>query len=359
VTWRSTQLSTPSHNENIPSGYRNEPAALSRRGSAAGLSRPALDAPAPTLGIMTFRRRLIVMATMTLVMAGCSERDEQATVSVSEQSIVPSSTPPSSVVPPTSPTTTPATTAPSTGTTSPTVMPTLGNPQPDWLGTIELVLREGEDNGVAQATPRELVDRQLWTEDVLAPPRGADFVSSMQTPPPPGVLARSTWRAECPVRVEDLTYAQVSFVGFDGLFHTGEFILHRDFAARVVDIFEVLHATAFPIEEMRVTTQEAVDAHPTGDSNNTSSFVCRPAVNSGRWSRHAHGGAIDINPFHNPYVKGDLVIPELATAYLDRNRDVPGLITSEIEAMFSELGWGWGGNWSSASDWMHFSDTGG
>ncbi len=115
----------------------------------------------------------------------------------------------------------------------------------------------------------------------------------------------------------------------------------------------------FPIEEMHVTTQEAMDAPPTGDSNNTSSFVCRPAVNSGMWSRHAHGGAIDINPFHNPYVKGDLVIPELASAYLDRERELPGMITSEIEVLFAGIDWGWGGNWNSSSDWMHFSDTGG
>ena len=224
---------------------------------------------------------------------------------------------------------------------------------------MELELRPGEDNGISQPTPPELLDRQLWTTDVLPAPVDDSFVSNITTPPPNDVVARSSWRADCPVPLKDLSYVQVSFVGFDGLFHTGELIVHKDFAEGVVEIFDVVHEMRFPIEEMRVTTQEAVDAHPTGDSNNTSSFVCRPAVNSGAWSRHAHGGAIDINPFHNPYVKGDLVIPELATAYLDRERDVPGMITAEIEAMFSELGWGWGGDWSSASDWMHFSDTGG
>lgn len=222
-----------------------------------------------------------------------------------------------------------------------------------------LPLRPGESNGVAQPTPPELVDRQLWTTDTLAPPPSEVFVSSMESPPPADVVARSTWRAECPVALDELTYTQVSFFGFDGAFHTGEMIVHNDFAAGVVDIFAELHARRFPIEEMMVTTQAAVDADPTGDSNNTSSFVCRPSVNSNRWSRHAHGGAIDINPFHNPYVKGDLVLPELASAYLERDRDVPGMITSDITAMFTEMGWGWGGDWNSASDWMHFSDTGG
>ena len=260
----------------------------------------------------------------------------------------------------TSTTTTTTTTTTTSVAVSTTTEPVrTGSAPPAWLGTRELPLRSGETNGIAQPTPAEFVDRQLWTEDVLPPPSNDVFVSSVTTPPPPDVVARSTWREECPVAREDLSYAQVSFVGFDGLFHTGEFILHREITPDVVEIFRELHAMEFPIEEMRVTTQEAVDAHPTGDSNNTSSFVCRPAVNSGNWSRHAHGGAIDINPFHNPYVKGDLVLPELASAYLDRDRDVPGMITPEVEALFATIGWGWGGDWSSASDWMHFSDTGG
>jgi hypothetical protein len=212
---------------------------------------------------------------------------------------------------------------------------------------------------VAQPTPLGLTDRRLWTDDVFLPPAYEAFESVVSTPVPKSVVARSTWRDECPVSLEDLAYAQVSFYGFDGLFHTGELVVRRDVVDDVVTVFEELHRTLFPIEEIRVTTQEAVDAPPTGDSNNTSSFVCRPAVNSGAWSRHAHGGAIDINPFHNPYVKGDLVIPELASAYLDRDRELPGMITPEIEVLFADFDWGWGGNWNSSSDWMHFSDTGG
>lgn len=248
-----------------------------------------------------------------------------------------------------------------TTTTAPTtsVLIRLGSPRPSWLGSRVLPLRPGEDNGVAQPTPVELTIRRLWTDDALPPPPSDVFESMVSTPVPASVLARSTWREECPVSLDDLAYAQVSFYGFDGLFHTGELIIHHDVVDDLVRVFEELHQMRFPIEEMRVTTQEAVDGPPTGDSNNTSSFVCRAAVNSGSWSRHAHGGAIDINPFHNPYVKGDLVIPELASAYLDRERELPGMITPEIEGLFADFDWGWGGNWNSSSDWMHFSDTGG
>jgi len=242
--------------------------------------------------------------------------------------------------------------------TATTIVQRLGAAPPDWLGTRLLPLRPGEHNGVAQTTPPELIDRQLWTDDKLAPPVGDVFVSQITSPPPAEVLARSTWREECPRPIDELAYAQVSFFGFDGLFHTGEFIVGIEHVEDLVGIFAELHAMRFPIEQMIVTTQEAVDAHPTGDSNNTSSFVCRQAVNSGSWSRHALGGAIDINPFHNPYVKADLVIPELASAYLDRGDERNGMVTPGIVELFAEIGWGWGGNWNSASDWMHFSDNG-
>ena len=86
--------------------------------------------------------------------------------------------------------------------------------------------------------------------------------------------------------------------------------------------------------------------------------MCRTSVGSSNWSRHAFGGAVDINPFHNPYVKGDLVLPELASAYIDRENVRPGMITDEVVALFSDIGWGWGGEWQSVDDWMHFSDTG-
>jgi hypothetical protein len=29
-----------------------------------------------------------------------------------------------------------------------------------------------------------------------------------------------------------------------------------------------------------------------------------------------------------------------------------------VTGAFADLGWGWGGNWSSLKDWMHFSRSG-
>lgn len=208
-----------------------------------------------------------------------------------------------------------------------------------------------------ELTADDLLDRRLETFDVLVPPVDEVFVSMIEAPAPTDVIARSTWHGECPVAATDLAYAQVSFFGFDGEFHTGELLVHRDFAADIVDILARMHEVRFPIEEMSVVSPHDL-ANPTAEENNTSVFTCRRTISGGRWSRHAYGDAIDINPFHNPYVSSSRVIPELATAYVDRERQVPGLIDAEIRSMFADIGWGWGGNWNSVKDWMHFSATG-
>ncbi len=235
-----------------------------------------------------------------------------------------------------------------------------GQPRPGWIGTGELPFVPGQaDPGVTVAgVPEALEDRRFWSPEHLAPPPNDVFLSSVETPPPPNVVARSTWNPECPVALDDLGYAQVSFFGFDGLFHTGEFIAHADHIDGMVEIFALMHERRFPIEEMVVTSTSDLTAHPSGDINNTGAFVCRRTVGSTRWSQHAFGLAIDINPFHNPYIKGDTVIPHLAQAYLDRERDVPGMVNAEIVSMFADIGWEWGGNWRTARDWMHFSENG-
>jgi hypothetical protein len=229
---------------------------------------------------------------------------------------------------------------------------------PAWLGTRPLPT--GKDGyGIANGTPPELRDRRFVTVDLLAPPRDGVFHSKV-VPVTPDVAQRSTWSKGCPVTLEDLRYVTVTFRGFDGRAHTGELLVNRKVAADVVTVFRRLFAANFPIERMRITTTEERDAVPTGDGNNTAGFTCRSAVGTTAWSEHAYGLAIDVNPFQNPYVKGSLVLPELATVYAARNRGLPGMITpsSPVVSAFTSVGWGWGGSWHSSKDFMHFSLTG-
>jgi hypothetical protein len=304
-------------------------------------------------------RRTVPIAAVSvaaMLAAGCST----AADGTSPAAAAPAAVTTTRIVAPTTTTTTVTTTTSpppaTTGTTTTTPSPFA---RPDWLGTRPLPLR-ADEHGEVQPTPPELVDRRLETPDVLPPPRDAEFAFTVG-PIPPDVLARSSWTEECPVTVDELAYLTVSHYGFDGEFHTGEIIINAAVAEDVVEVFRRLHEARFPIEQMRVITKEEIDAPPTGDWNDTTSFVCRPAVGSGNWSWHAYGLAIDINPFHNPYEKGDLVLPELASAYVDRSDLRDGMIEpgDVVTEAFAAIGWQWGGNWRTLKDWMHFSRNGG
>lgn len=231
--------------------------------------------------------------------------------------------------------------------------------RPAWLGTRVLPLRP-DGFGEIQPTPPELDDRRLPPPDTgLATPATAEFTATVG-PVPDEVAARSTWSPGCPVGRDDLRYLTVTFWGFDERAHTGELLVHARVADAMVGVFRQLYDSRFPIEEMRVVDRTELDAPPTGDGNNTTAFVCRPTVSSGAWSQHAYGLAVDINPFHNPYARRDVVLPELASTYVDRSRHRPGMVQpgDAVTAAFAAIGWPWGGDWRSAKDWMHFSHNG-
>lgn len=256
-----------------------------------------------------------------------------------------------------SPADTPSTAAPLI-TAPPTTAPSTTAPpitRPSWLG--QRTLATGP-NGFAEAqpTPPELQNRALPTIDTLPPPAGTRFISTIG-PLEGEPLERSTWTEGCPVPPEELRYITVSFWGFDGGHHTGELIVHVEEAAGVVAVFAALHDQRFPIEEMRIVTDDDLTAPPTGDGNNTASFVCRAVTGGPRFSEHAYGLAIDINPFHNPYQRDALVLPELASSFLDRTTLGPGMIGPDSAAVteFGLIGWEWGGHWSSLKDYQHFA----
>ena len=152
----------------------------------------------------------------------------------------------------------------------------------------------------------------------------------------------------------------MSFRGFDARAHTGEMLVNADVAQAVVSVFARLFAAGFPIEKMQITPEAALKRPPTGDGNNTEAFVCHQAPGQTRWSAHAYGLAIDLNPFDNPYVTGELVVPELASAYLNRDWVRPGMVLEGGPAViaFKSVGWSWGGRWVGPVDFMHFSADG-
>jgi hypothetical protein len=286
-------------------------------------------------------RRVLPLA-LAAVLTGCSDPvTPPAAVQTPEPTAAPSATAPSPPAPTTS--------AP---TPSPTAV---------WLvGASPLPI--GPDGfGVVAPTPRVLRDRRLPTYDALPPPRDGAFHSTV-APISDGVRRRmgDTLRPGCPVQRVDLRYVTVTFRGFDGAAHTGELVVATSAAPKVVRAFRRLFALGFPIEQMVLPTTDDLDAPPTGDGNDTAGFVCRAARGQTRFSAHAYGLAIDVNPFHNPYVKGDLVLPELASAYTDRSWRRPGMLLAGSAAVraFTDEGFTWGGDFRSLKDYQHVTLTG-
>jgi len=307
-------------------------------------------------------------ATIVVLLAACASAGQAEEPVSGDTSAVPQqSTPSVATITPGSgsesppaiaePSSTAATTTSTAAATTTTTISAFA--RPEWLGTRTLPLRD-DGFGEVQPTPDELRGRSFETLDLLPAPTG-DAFAAVISPVPDEVLARSTWREECPVQPDELRYLLMTHWGFDGEVHTGEMIVNAAAADDVVWVFEQLFDAAFPIEQMRVIAAAELDLPPTGDFNDTTSFVCRPVVTSAStWSQHAFGLAVDINPFHNPYQKGDLVLPELASHYLDRRLGEPGMVVAGgvVAQAFAEIGWGWGGNWRSLDDYMHFSRNG-
>jgi hypothetical protein len=170
---------------------------------------------------------------------------------------------------------------------------------------------------------------------------------------------RYSYRPACPVSPAQLRRLEVSYWGFDRKRRVGSIVV-RDTAARdVVSVFRRLYSARFPIRRLRLVEAYKGSDDASMAADNTSGFNCRYVSGTRRWSQHAYGLAIDINPVENPFVHGGRVEPPAGRRYLDRSAVRPGMIVAGDVAVraFARIGWRWGGRWSTP-DSQHFSATG-
>ena len=121
----------------------------------------------------------------------------------------------------------------------------------------------------------------------------------------------ASWRPGCPLEPGRLRRVEINHIGFDGQTHRGELIVSEDIVVEVIAIFEQLHRLRYPIEKIRtVDRYPAADDELSMEDNNTSAFNCREIPGTGRWSQHAYGRAIDLNPLLNPYIGGRIPTQE-------------------------------------------------
>ena len=159
--------------------------------------------------------------------------------------------------------------------------------------------------------------------------------------------------------VEDLRLLFLDHWGFDGGVHRGEMVVHRDQVGQVLTAMRRLFEGRFPIERMQLVDAYGGDDDRSMAANNTSAFNCRSVTGRpGVWSQHAYGWAVDVNPVQNPYVSGRSVSPPAGGPFANRGARHPGMVHAGVVNAFASVGWGWGGNWGSPKDYMHFSATG-
>jgi len=267
---------------------------------------------------------------------------------------------PSAVGTPT-PTPSPAAAPTATRSPAPVVTHPAPRPSPTWVVGASPLPLQANGFGEVLPTPLALRNRHLQAADVLPPPKDGAFHWTA-APISPAIRTRmgETYKAGCPVALGDLRYLTLVFRGFDGRAHTGEVVVRQAAVPRFVAAFRRLFALGFPIEEMRLPGTKDMTERPTGDGNDTAAFVCRPARGQTRFSAHAYGLAVDVNPFQNPYVKDDLVLPELASAYRDRSWVRDGMFERGSAALhaFTDNGFTWGGSFSRPKDYQHMTLTG-
>jgi hypothetical protein len=194
------------------------------------------------------------------------------------------------------------------------------------------------------------------------PAASAEFDATISVIRKPLARKLVSWRAGCPVPLSDLRLVAVSHWGFDGKARRGKLIVHREVAADIVTVMRTLWEERFPIRRMRLVDAYGASDFASIEADNTSAFNCRFVDGTTRWSEHAYGRAIDVNPIENPYVSsGGNVSHDASVKYVDRSRYRKGMAVpgGVLVRAFESVGWSWGGYWSGAKDYQHFSASGG
>jgi hypothetical protein len=175
-------------------------------------------------------------------------------------------------------------------------------------------------------------------------------------------IVGSSWHEGCPVGLGKLRLLRVDHWGFDDAPHRGRLVVNRRFDDEIIAVMRRLYRQRYPIRRMKLIDRYDADDRRSMAADNTSAFNCRFVAGTDRWSMHAYGLAIDLNPVENPYVSGSHVSPPAGEPFADRGRDAPGMVHAGdpvVKAFERIAGWEWGGAWAGQTkDYQHFSANG-
>lgn len=155
---------------------------------------------------------------------------------------------------------------------------------------------------------------------------------------------------------DSLDYLKITYYGLDEKPHIGDMVVSKVVSEEVLDIFKELYENKYPIEKISLIDNYKAKDELSMKDNNTSSFCYRVVGGSKVLSNHSKGLAIDINPLINPMVKNGEVSPSDGESYIERDKDVKGMIKKGDACYnaFAKRGWTWGGEWTTLKDYQHF-----
>lgn len=169
-----------------------------------------------------------------------------------------------------------------------------------------------------------------------------------------------------PVKCDRLRKVSFEHHGEDNKTHQGSFIVLDVIAPKVRDLMYELYGRGFVIAKAIPVREYGGDDYASMADNNSSGFNGRRIAGDIRWSMHAYGAAIDINPVQNPFIElnenGTAVIKPAASARYSVNRldnrpnkeQREGLAESVVD-IFARYGFFvWGGDWNYPIDYQHF-----
>lgn len=159
--------------------------------------------------------------------------------------------------------------------------------------------------------------------------------------------------AGCPMKPSRLRTVTVNYYDYSGQVRRGSIVVRDNRAGDVAYAFTQMFNAKFRIARMDLPTRWKGSDTAMMAANNTSGYNCRKVTgNPYRWSPHAYGYAVDINPAQNPYLdpKGKW----WPSSQWSRHRPagVKGMHypNSASVRAFTSRGWKWFSGW----DWHHF-----
>jgi len=153
--------------------------------------------------------------------------------------------------------------------------------------------------------------------------------------------------------IDSLRLIDVRYFAFDGRLHQGQLVVHSVVEKDVIEIFQLIEQLRFSVARVLPIVKYGWSDDKSMADNNTSAFNYRFVMGTERFSHHAYGRAVDINPYLNPVIDESGHIDPPGATYLP---DRPGTLfeSHPVVREFMSRGWRWGGKFSSSVDHHHF-----